>query len=84
MPGLLADAAAEFDDCERGGKLGGDRPGVHTQQPLIGAREAVFGQVRDGFEQRAAQIVVKIFGMQLFLRLGEARAHVAREFARHA
>ena len=53
---------------------------VRLDHAGVGARQAVFRQERDGFEERRADVVVEILaGQRLLLGLREAGPHVARE-----
>ena len=81
MPRLLPHSAAQFDHGHASRKQAGDVPACRPQQTFVGARQAVFGKMRNGLKERAAQFVVEILRMQLLLRLCEAAAHVGREFA---
>ena len=48
------------------------------QEPLVGARQAIFGQDADHFKQRRADFVVKIFGGKFFLAgAAQSGAHLA-------
>src|ERR1700677_5108068 len=51
------------------------------QQALVRARQSVFRKMSDGLKQGAAELIIKILRVELFLRLSEASAHVGREFA---
>src|SRR5580693_7126433 len=53
---------------------------MRMEQPLIGARESVFRKPRNCFEKSAAELVVKILRVQLFLRLAQIGAHFDLEF----
>src|SRR6202044_2261352 len=78
---FFAYPAAQFDHRDGRWKKTRNLTGIQPQQTLVGARQPVLGKMRDGFKQRAAQFIVEILGVQLFLRLCEASAHVGREFA---
>ena len=54
--------------------------GVRVDHAGVGARQAVLGQKRDGFEESRTDVVVEIAaGQSLLLGLGQAGPHVARE-----
>ena len=55
MPRFLSHSAAEFDDRDARRKERRDVGGMPLQQTLVRARESIFGQMRDGLKQRAAQ-----------------------------
>src|ERR1019366_6976487 len=69
VAGLGAGAAAQFDDA------GGMRRGAHyfvrgmREQSGFGARDPVFGQHRDDFEERRTDLIVKPGGWDGFLTL---------------
>ncbi len=81
MPRFLPHAASQFDHCDARREQARDIARMPPQQPLVRAREAVFGEMRNGLEQRTSQLVVKILRVELLLRLREAAAHVRRKFA---
>ncbi len=57
-----------------------DRAGLAGEDPLVGARQAVFRQYRDGLEQGAADRVVEVCGRQLLLaRCCQTLDYIARE-----
>ena len=78
-PRLLRAAAAELDELDRSLERAQHLAGVQVQNFGLGPGQVVLGQLRDRFEQRAAQRVVEIFRRKVLLRGAEARAHVVRE-----
>ena len=78
--GLGARAAAEFRDHQIGGQEIDEILRVRVDHAGVRARQAVFGQKRDGFEEGRTDVVVEIAaGQRLLLGLGQAGPHVARE-----
>ena len=80
---FFAAAAAEFGDV-RGKRRARDHfAGVAAEQARVRAGKAVLRQKADGFEERGANLVVKIFGKNFTLAgFGEACSHVIRELRR--
>ena len=80
---FFAAAAAEFGDV-RGKRRARDHfAGVAAEQARVRAGKAVLRQKADGFEERGANLVVKIFGKNFTLAgFGEACAHVICELRR--
>ena len=77
---LGAGAAAEFRDHQIGGQEFESSSDVGVDHACVRARQTVFGQKRDGFEESRTDVVVKIAaGQSLLLGLGQAGPHVARE-----
>ena len=78
--GLGARAAAQFRDHQVGGQAIEQVVRVRLDDAGVGARQAVFRQEGDGFEERRTDVVVEIAaGQRLLLGLGQAGPHVARE-----
>ena len=66
-PRLGAGAAAQLRHHYIRRKLSDDLAGVSFEKARIGARQAVFRQVRDGFEKRGADVVVEVAARQRLL-----------------
>src|SRR5215467_4896369 len=79
-PGLTACPTAELNKPVDTRKEGSQFLRMALDDADIGARQAVFGQQRDGFKQRCAQVVVEVVRRKLLLSLtAQTRANVVGE-----
>ena len=78
---FLAGSAAQFDDDRNVSGAFRQLAGVIAQQSNVGASQSVLGKQCDRFEERRAEVIVKVFRIEFLLTLlRQTGAHVRFEF----
>src|SRR5690349_13142619 len=79
-PSFLAAPAAQFSNDNRRREMRNNFPGVLPQDPLVRARQTIFGQRTDYLKERRAHLIVQVLGGQFLLGLGQSAADFGSEF----
>src|SRR4051812_23263197 len=76
---LLAGAGAELDELHAAAERAHHLGAVALEQPRLGPRDRVPGELADRLEELRAERVVKVFRWEDFWSLPEASTNVVRE-----